>query len=90
MDNGWLERKIRKFAIGRNNWLFCDTVDGAHASSLLYGLAITAKLNGKNPFEALVDIFSKLPDARTSDDYEALTALLLSPPNPLSCHKKEG
>jgi hypothetical protein len=33
IDNGWIERAIRKFAIGRNNWLFCDTVDGAKASS---------------------------------------------------------
>lgn len=29
IDNGWIERAIRKYAIGRNNWLFCDanTVD---------------------------------------------------------------
>jgi transposase len=90
MDNGWLERTIRKFAIGRNNWLFCDSVEGAHTSSLLYSLAITAKLNGKNPFEALTEIFTKLPDARGVEDYEALTSLLLSPANPLSCRKKEG
>jgi len=90
MDNGWLERTIRKFAIGRNGWLFCDTVPGAHASSLLYSLAITAKLNGKNPFEAMTEIFSLLPDTRSADDYERLVTLLLSPVNPLSCRKKEG
>lgn len=90
MDNGWLERTIKRFAIGRNNWLFCDTVDGAHASGLLYSLAITARLNRKNPFQVMTDIFSLLPDARSADDYEKLTALLLSPVNPLSCQKKEG
>lgn len=90
MDNGWLERTIRKFAIGRNNWMFCDTVEGAEASSLLYSLVITAKLNGKNPFDAMTEIFTKLPLAKTADDYEQLTALLLSQANPLSCHKKEG
>ena len=90
MDNGWLERTIKKFAIGRNNWLFCDTVEGAHASGLLYSLAITAKLNGKNPFEVMTEIFSHLSDAKTADDYEKLTSLLLSPVNPLSCLKKEG
>ena len=31
MDNGWIERVIRKFAIGRKNWLFCDSVEGARA-----------------------------------------------------------
>jgi len=90
IDNGWLERMIKKFAIGRKNWLFCDTVDGAHASSLFYSLAVTAKINRKNPFEVMTEIFSLLPNARTADDYEKLTALLLSPTNPLSCHKKEG
>jgi transposase len=90
IDNGWLERTIKKFAIGRNNWLFCDTVDGANTSALLYSLAITAKLNGKNPFEVMTEILTKLPDVNTAEDYEKLTSLLLSPVNPLSCRKKEG
>ena len=90
MDNGWIERVIRKFAIGRNNWLFCDTVEGAHASALLYSLATTARLNGKNPVEVLTEISSLLPSARTVDDYEKLVALLLSPVNPLSIQKKDG
>jgi transposase len=88
IDNGWLERTIRKFAIGRNNWMFCDTVEGAEASSLLYSLALTAKLNGKNPFEALTEIFTQLPAAKTGEDYESLSEILLTPHNPLSCLKK--
>jgi transposase len=90
IDNGWLERTIRKFAIGRNNWLFCDTVEGAHASSILYSLVITAKLNGIDPFKAMTEIFTQLPFAKTAVDYEKLTRLLLTPPNPLTCEKKEG
>jgi transposase len=90
MDNGWLERTIRKFAIGRNNWLFCDTVEGAHASGLLYGLTVTAKLNGKDPFKVMTEVLAKLPAATTVEDYEELTALFLSPENLHSCHKKEG
>jgi len=90
IDNGWIERSIRKFTIGRNNWMFSDTVDGANTSSLFYSLVVTAKLNGKDPFQVMLEIFSKLPDASTVEDYEQLTSLLLSPENPLSCHKKEG
>jgi transposase len=90
IDNGWVERTIRKFAIGRNNWLFCDTVEGANASAMLYSLVITAKLNGKDPFKALTEIFYLLPNAKTLEDYERLANLLVSPTNPLSCHKKEG
>jgi len=88
IDNGWVERSIRKFAIGRNNWLFSDSVEGAQASSIFYSLAITAKLNGKDPYLVMTEIFSKLPHAKTAEDYEKLTELLLSPFNPLSCQKK--
>ena len=88
IDNGWVERTIRKFAIGRNNWMFCDSVEGAHASSVLYSLVITAKLNGKDPYRVMTEILTGLPRAKTADDYERLTALLLTPANPVSCQKK--
>lgn len=78
IDNGWIERAIRKFAIGRNNWLFCDSVAGAKASSLLYSLVITAKLNGKDPFAVMTEIFRELPAAQTIDDYEKLARLLVN------------
>jgi len=76
IDNGWVERMIRKFAIGRNNWMFSDTVEGAHASSILYSFALTAKVNDKDPFKVMTEIFRKLPAANTIDDYEALADLL--------------
>jgi len=79
IDNGYAERVIRKFAIGRNNWMFSDTPGGAHASALFYSLVITAKINGVNPYEALRQIFEKIPTARCLEDYEALANLLLSP-----------
>ena len=75
IDNGWVERVIRKFAIGRNNWMFSDSVEGAYASSVLYSLALTAKLNDKDPFKEMTEVFEKLPSAETIDDYEALANL---------------
>ena len=36
IDNNATERAIRPFVIGRNNWLFSDTVKGAKASANLY------------------------------------------------------
>lgn len=78
IDNGWVERAIRKFAIGRNNWLFCDTVAGAKASSLFYSLVITAKLNEKDPFKVITEILHQLPTAKNIDDYEKLARLLLA------------
>src|SRR6185437_10652547 len=43
MDNGFVERMIKNFAIGRNNWLFSDTPEGADASALFYSFVVTAK-----------------------------------------------
>jgi transposase len=79
MDNGFAERAIRKFGIGRNNWMFSDTEGGAAASAILYSFVITAKINGVNPLAALTRMFELLPTARTIDDYEMLADLLLSP-----------
>lgn len=79
IDNGFTERSIRKFAIGRNNWLFSDTVEGAEASSLLYSLVVTAKVNGVNPYQSLVKICAEAPKAKTLEDYELLADLILTP-----------
>ena len=79
IDNGFTERMIRKFAIGRNNWLFSDTPEGAHASALFYSFVVTAKINRANPYQVLKTLFEKIPTARSLEDYEALADLLLSP-----------
>ena len=76
-DNGFTERAIRKFAIGRNNWLFSDTPEGAEASSLLYSLTVTAKLNGVNAYKALSKIITEVALAKTVEDYERLADLIL-------------
>jgi hypothetical protein len=79
MDNGFTERAIRKFAIGRNNWIFSDTEAGAEASSILYSLVVTAKINGVNPYKALVRLFTDLPKASGIEALESLAELILSP-----------
>lgn len=78
-DNGEVERVIRKYAIGRNNWLFADTSAGAEASSLLYTFVITAKVNGANPYTALTKILTEIPLAKTIEDYERLAEVILTP-----------
>jgi len=49
IDNNAAERQIRPFAIGRKNWLFMGSPDGAKAGAVLYSLIETAKLNDVNP-----------------------------------------
>ena len=78
-DNGFAERAIRKFGTGRNNWMFSDSPEGAHASALFYSFIVTAKLNGVNPYLAIKTIFERIPTAVTVEDYEELAKFLLSP-----------
>lgn len=48
MDNNRAENAIRPFVVGRKNWLFSNTQNGARASALIYSLAVTACANGMN------------------------------------------
>ncbi|MGJ8648710.1 MAG: IS66 family transposase, partial [Marinomonas colpomeniae] len=46
IDNNRAERAIKPFVIGRKNWLFSKTANGANASAILYSIIETAKANG--------------------------------------------
>jgi len=72
IDNNIAENCVRPLVIGRKNWLFAATADGAKASANLYSLAETAKANGIDPSEYFKAIFTLLPQAKTIEDVEAL------------------
>lgn len=61
IDNNRAERAIKPFVIGRKNWMFSYTANGANASAILYSLIETAKANGIIPFDYLNWLLNKLP-----------------------------
>jgi transposase len=67
IDNNVAENTIRPFVIGRKNWLFSGTPEGAHASALLYTLIETAKANNLEPYSYLRYLFEKLPNTPAED-----------------------
>lgn len=67
-----MENAIRPFALGRRNWLFSASPKGATAPARLYSLTGTATANGLEPYRYLNEVFTKLPRAKTLDDYEQL------------------
>lgn len=69
IDNNFIERAIRPFAVGRSAWKFSATTSGADASALWYSLIETAKLNQVEPYEYLRKVLEKLPHAETLEDY---------------------
>jgi transposase len=61
IDNNRSERTIKPFVIGRKNWLFANTPNGAKASAVIYSIVETAKENGLDPYAYLEFLFEKLP-----------------------------
>jgi transposase len=60
IDNNLVENAIRPVAIGRKNWLFAGSSEGAQRMAIIYSLVATCKLNGINPYEYFVDILPKV------------------------------
>ena len=62
IHNNRAENAIRPFVVGRKNWLFCNTPNGAKAAEIWYSLITTAYANGLNVREYLLKLFtSKTP-----------------------------
>ena len=78
MDNNLIENAIRPFVIGRKNWLFNVTPEGARASASFYSLIETAKANGLEPSKYLRYLFEKFPYAKTSEDVFNLLPMNIS------------
>jgi transposase len=71
-DNNACENAIRPFVIGRKNWLFSQSPDGADSSAGMYTLIETAKQNGLVPYKYLMALFEKAPFASSTEDWEKL------------------
>jgi transposase len=72
IDNNKAERHIKPFAVGRKNWLFMGSPDGARAGATLLSLIETAKLNGLNPEGYLKHVLSHKIDGTDRKLIESL------------------
>lgn len=61
IDNSASERAIRTFCLGKKNWMFHNTANGANASALVYSISETAKLNNLRPYNYFKYILMELP-----------------------------
>jgi DNA-binding HxlR family transcriptional regulator len=62
LSNAHVERQQRRTAIGRRNFLFAGSDDGARRFAMLHTLIVNCDLVGAPPFEYLRDIFGRLAD----------------------------
>jgi len=80
IDNNRAERAIKPFVIGRKNWLFSNTANGANASATLYSIIETAKANGLVPFNYLNYLLSEIPTLKPDDNIDHLLPWEFSKP----------
>ncbi len=70
IDHNRAERAIKPLVIGRKNWLFSNTPNGADASAMLYSIVETAKANGLILYDYMVKCMKEL--AKAEPDIDAL------------------
>ena len=62
IDNNLVENAIRPVAIGRKNYLFAGSHNGARRATMLYSFLGTCKINNVNPFDWLRDVLTRIPE----------------------------
>ena len=70
IDNNRAENQLRVVAVGRKNWLFAGSLEGARRAALLYSLVQSCKLVHVPPFDYLKDVLLRVathPHARIGE-----------------------
>jgi transposase len=71
-NNNRSERAIKPFAIGRKNWMFCQSVEGAVAAARLYSFVETCKWHGVAFYYWLAYVLGHIQQCQTVEELEAL------------------
>ena len=60
LDNNAAERQLRAVAVGRKNWLFAGSEEGAERACVIYSLIASCKMHHVNAFEYLRDVLVRV------------------------------
>ncbi len=72
IDNNKIENLIRPLALGRKNYLFMGSPEGAKAGAIFYSLIATCTANDIEPYKYFCTILQKIRLCKTEDDYRKL------------------
>lgn len=68
LSNNPSENSIRPITVGRKNWLFSKSVEGAEASMGIYTIVEMAKLHGLSRYKYLEYLLENRPSAEMTDE----------------------
>ena len=74
IDNNLVENAIRIVALGRKNYLFAGSEQGAKWGAMIYTFLSSAMRHGHNPLDYLADVLRRLPDTKKSQLHELFPA----------------
>lgn len=80
IDNNQSERDMRRWALGRKNWLRFHSKRGGQVGAILASLIESCRRHNKNPYEYLRDVLLRLPTHKASKIQE-LTPAHWTPPS---------
>jgi len=72
IDNNLIENSIRPIALGKKNFMFAGSHDGAKRLAVLYSLLLSCKINQVNPDDYLKDILTRAQDINHKNIKELL------------------
>lgn len=64
LSNNLCEQSVKPFVIGRKNWLFSNTINGAKASTTIYSIIQTAIANNLKPEKYLEFLFTGIQQGK--------------------------
>jgi len=67
IDNNAVERAIRGTAVGRRNWLFAGSYEGAKRAAVLYSLVESCKSAGVEPYAYFADVLTRTATATAKE-----------------------
>lgn len=71
-DNNAVENSVRPSAIGRRNYLFAGSHEGAKRAAMLYSFMGSCKMHGINPQQWLQDVLERIPEQKANKLFELL------------------
>jgi transposase len=60
IDNNHSERQVKQMVIGRKNWMFAGSEQGARNAAILFSLTVSCKLAGVDPAAYLRDVLMRI------------------------------
>lgn len=76
LSNNRAERAVKALVMGRKNWLFSTSFDGAKSTATILSILETAKANGLNSRQYMQYLLEELPQLATTKNPELLEAYL--------------